>query len=220
MAELVRQNCRSFSTVCLTLQSTSQEGEIYIEAGQVSHAVLGELLGERAFFRMLDWAEGEYRLEHGQKSPIQSIYRKWSELLLAGEERERIARVGESNAQPEARASTASAQVETHTFLERLLEIEGVERCFAVDEGGALLAQLPSGVSDMESAIVVFVAGAAQKSTQVFKTGGLVHGVVSIGEMELLFIPRATSYISLILEKNAYGKELVAGVMEQLKDAN
>jgi hypothetical protein len=57
-------------------------GEIYIEAGVITHAAVGALAGEKAFNRLLSLRSGEFHLKPFKAPPQRTLHDNWEVLLL------------------------------------------------------------------------------------------------------------------------------------------
>ncbi len=57
-------------------------GQIYIEAGAITHAAVGALAGEKAFNRLLSLKGGEFHLKPFKAPPQRTLQGGWEVLLL------------------------------------------------------------------------------------------------------------------------------------------
>ena len=60
-------------TARLTLSSNGQEGTIWFSGGSAVHAELCGTTGEEACYQMLRWSSGEFRIEHGLTTDMETI---------------------------------------------------------------------------------------------------------------------------------------------------
>ena len=82
LLELVQMECAGRNSSILDLYREHSLGRIYIEDGQIIHAVCGEIAGERAFQKLLAIAGGTFELHDFEQPPERTIYRPW-DLILA-----------------------------------------------------------------------------------------------------------------------------------------
>jgi response regulator RpfG family c-di-GMP phosphodiesterase len=84
LPDIVQTLVMGMKSACVTLTSAGQKGNIWFENGQARHAKLGKLVGEKAFFEMVRWTEGEFVIEHGVVSTESSLERDAMFLLMEG----------------------------------------------------------------------------------------------------------------------------------------
>ncbi len=87
IADLIQVNCLDRKTAKLLIQHEEQSALVYFKAGEIIHAETGEQQGEEVVYQILGWNEGSFNLENDVESPISSIKRSWSGLLLEGARR-------------------------------------------------------------------------------------------------------------------------------------
>jgi hypothetical protein len=87
VADLIQHNCQDAKTARLVIEHNGQEAILFFNEGTVQHATLGTLHGEEVVYEVLNWQEGSFTLETGQKPPTVTINRSWSGLLLIGAQR-------------------------------------------------------------------------------------------------------------------------------------
>ena len=82
LLELVQMECAGRNSSILDLYREHSLGRIYIEGGEIIHAVCGEIAGERAFQKLLAISGGTFELHDFEQPPERTIYRPW-DLILA-----------------------------------------------------------------------------------------------------------------------------------------
>lgn len=82
LADLIQMECLARNSSVLELFHEQSLGRIYIEEGQVIHAVCGELSGERAFQRLFILT-GTFELHDFEPPPERTVNRTWETLLSA-----------------------------------------------------------------------------------------------------------------------------------------
>ena len=88
LSDLVQMECLARNSSILELYREQLLGRIYIEDGQIIHAVCGEISGEGAFHKMLALAGGTFELHEFEQPPERTVNRTW-EFLLAESKRRR-----------------------------------------------------------------------------------------------------------------------------------
>lgn len=69
-------------TVLVTVRHGDREGKIYLESGQIRHAVCGSFEGKDALVELFTWDDGEFTLEHGVSISTSTIDDGGPRLLL------------------------------------------------------------------------------------------------------------------------------------------
>ena len=80
MADLIQMECLARNSSVLELFHEHSLGRIYIEEGQLIHAVCGEISGERAFQKLFTLT-GTYELHNFELPPERTLNRTWEFLL-------------------------------------------------------------------------------------------------------------------------------------------
>lgn len=110
LPDLVHMECVGRNSSVLELFQEQSLGRIYIDQGQIVHAVCGEISGERAFQKLFTITAGTYELLEFEVPPERTINRTWEFLL--GEmlrQRDQIARRAQSGEDVFTVAETAVA---------------------------------------------------------------------------------------------------------------
>ena len=87
VADLIQHNCMEKKTVYLRVEQNHRNADVYIQDGNVVHAVMDDVVGEEVIYEVLGWKEGVFYLEADVKSFDRTIHRTWSALLLEGARR-------------------------------------------------------------------------------------------------------------------------------------
>jgi CheY-like chemotaxis protein len=71
-------------SVRVRLDGPAGSGAAYVQGRTLVHAELGSLVGTKAFFRMLDWREGRFSIEHGVWEGVHSVAQRLDRCVLEG----------------------------------------------------------------------------------------------------------------------------------------
>lgn len=82
LPDLIQMECLAMSTRAVRVERGSKLGRIFFAGGQIVHAELGDLAGERALFEMLSWVGGSFEIEDGLRPMDETITRDWHGLLI------------------------------------------------------------------------------------------------------------------------------------------
>ncbi len=82
LQEVIQMECIGRHSSILEIRNRQLRGQIFIEAGAVTHAAVGTLVGEQAFFRLLSLRGGEFQLKPFKAPPQRTIQDRWELLLM------------------------------------------------------------------------------------------------------------------------------------------
>jgi CheY-like chemotaxis protein len=88
LADLVQMECQARNSSILELYREQSLGRIYIEDGQIIHAVCREISGEAAFQKLFTLTGGTFELREFELPPERTLNRTW-EFLLGEAQRQR-----------------------------------------------------------------------------------------------------------------------------------
>jgi ActR/RegA family two-component response regulator len=88
LTDLIQIECQAGNSSVVEIFREHSLGRIYIELGQIVHAVCGEFSGETAFQKLLTVAGGTFELRDFELPPERTLNRTW-EYLLAEAARQR-----------------------------------------------------------------------------------------------------------------------------------
>jgi CheY-like chemotaxis protein len=87
LVDIIQMGCLGRFTMSLSVTKGNEEGLIYFKNGEIAHAEVGDLEGEKALFTMLGWNEGRFNSQMGISPPKETITDRWEHLLLEGTRR-------------------------------------------------------------------------------------------------------------------------------------
>ncbi|HLX96533.1 MAG TPA: DUF4388 domain-containing protein, partial [Verrucomicrobiae bacterium] len=82
MQEVIQMECIGRHSSILEIRNRQLRGQIYIEAGAVTHAAVGTLVGVQAFYRLLSLKGGEFQVKPFKPPPQRTIQERWELLLM------------------------------------------------------------------------------------------------------------------------------------------
>jgi CheY-like chemotaxis protein len=111
LPDLVQMECLGGNSSVLELFHEQPLGRIYIDRGQIVHAVCGEISGERAFQKLFTITGGTFELREFEVPSEHTINRTWEFLLSeALRHREQLAQRARSGENVSADAKTVSGE--------------------------------------------------------------------------------------------------------------
>jgi CheY-like chemotaxis protein len=82
LEEVIQMECNARHSSILEIRNEQMLGKIYIEAGVITHAAVGALVGEKAFNKLLSLKGGEFHLKPFKAPPQRTLHGNWEVLLL------------------------------------------------------------------------------------------------------------------------------------------
>lgn len=81
LASVIQVECQEGNSSVVEVRHPQVEGEIYIEAGAVVHAVAGRLTGEKAFHQLVSLTQGDFCLKPFRAPSQRTLRGPWESLL-------------------------------------------------------------------------------------------------------------------------------------------
>jgi len=108
LQEVIQMECNRRHSTILEIHNPELSGQVFIETGIITHAVVGTLTGEMAFRRLLSLKGGDFQLKPFQAPPQRTIKSGWEYLLLDAARAidEETVLLKKSEANPEATPAT------------------------------------------------------------------------------------------------------------------
>jgi CheY-like chemotaxis protein len=82
LQEVIQMECIGRHSSILEIRNSELRGQIYIEAGAITHAAVGPLTGDQAFHRLLSVKGGEFQLKPFKPPPQRTVQESWEFLLM------------------------------------------------------------------------------------------------------------------------------------------
>lgn len=82
LQEVIQMECNSRHSLILEIRNSELRGQIFIEAGQITHATVGTLAGEQAFYRLMSLRGGEFQVKPFKAPPQRTIEGRWEFLVM------------------------------------------------------------------------------------------------------------------------------------------
>lgn len=114
LEEVIQMECNARHSSILEIRHEHLRGEIYIEAGAITHAAVGALGGEKAFNKLLSLKGGEFHLKPFKAPPQRTLHGNWEVLLLeaARNTDEETSMITKKSVEEAARKSTPNPPLE------------------------------------------------------------------------------------------------------------
>jgi CheY-like chemotaxis protein len=110
LQEVIQMECIGRHSSILEIRNQQTLGQVYIEAGVVTHAAVGTLTGEKAFNHLLSMTGGEFQLRPFKAPPQRTVQTGWEVLLMEAARRsdEDTAFIAKKSAESAAKAAASN----------------------------------------------------------------------------------------------------------------
>jgi len=95
LTDIIQSLSGSTKNVEITLESMGRKGDLYVQGGEITHAAFGGIEGEEAFFELMGWEEGQFRIRTCTRFPPRTIHATMMSLLMEGVRRADEAQAGD-----------------------------------------------------------------------------------------------------------------------------
>jgi hypothetical protein len=82
LEDLIQLECMNCKSTLLEIKNKKLHGKIYIDSGEIVHAVADGLIGETALYKLLALRGGEFSLKALEKPERRTIRGQWMQLLM------------------------------------------------------------------------------------------------------------------------------------------
>lgn len=215
VADIIQHNCQERKIALLTVEHNGKKAQIYFKNGAIVHAVMDTLVGEEVVFKALSWDDGRFILDAGISTPMVTIKRSWSSLLLEGAKR--LDEYNQETApQPTSKEEAGSKEEQIKSqlsgFLARAKFIKGLA---LVDLEGNVRAAQSQDPLDKEifGAVASATLSHSKRSLTLTRQGKFSYTIMQ-GETGCLIV--ATVNTSTLLVGIASGRSNVKEMMDEL----
>jgi hypothetical protein len=167
IATLLQLNCVEKNTAQLTVSTPKGPAMVFMDKGEIIHAVFAGIRGEEALYRILSFSQGEFRVAEATERPDRTITASYQSLLLEG-----MRVLDETKKGKEQIASTVGRYLSTAT---------NVESYVVASKSGDILASGGNGCSDRTAGPQAEKLAAA--AILLTWAGREISTVLALGEM-------------------------------------
>ena len=141
LQDVIQMECLGRNSSVLEITNPQASGRLYIEDGNIIHAIVGSLTGERALQKLLSFSGGSFQLLPFESPAQRTIHGPW-EFLLMEAARVRDEQAMAQSAEGEGGAASAEAETESDA------KVSVVETLICSDKGDLLYEwQCPDAIT-------------------------------------------------------------------------
>jgi CheY-like chemotaxis protein len=183
LQDVIQMECLARNASILEVYNQNVLGRIYIEDGQLVHAVAGEIKGEPALYRLLSLPGGSFELAQFEPPPEKTLAGQWEMLLMEA------ARVKDENA---AQGKTDESRIDSAAPPKTSARLEGSLVCTRAGE------TLFDAVGDESSPHVSWLKQMEQQALQfgeVLPLGGFDRMETELADGRVIALSRANKLV-------------------------
>ncbi len=190
LTDIIQMNCLGRLTTALAVKNGSEEGQIFFNDGNITHAEVSGKEGEEAFYEILSWKGGEFSSRKGERSSKETIFKAWQSLLLEGMKRA-DEEVPQRDIEIESEKEYRIKKMEEH--LKKIGDRWGVQSVVVFDKEGFAFASYhnPKRSLSLEVSELVHIGGKLVNEALVI---GKKH---TLGELRLVSVEYRKNMIHL-----------------------
>jgi hypothetical protein len=178
LVQLISQEGKSGA---LFLSRGRERGVIFLDEGELIHAMVGELVGAKAFYRLLDWDEGTFRMSEHVEMPQRTIESPLNHLLLEGLRRiDETREKGQEQSKPLTQADIAQDKAFENDLILLLSNLEYARAKLADRKHRRRPALALRALAEMTNEVVAF---SESRLNSQAKTNSLVTALDRAGEV-------------------------------------
>ncbi len=179
LSDLIQMNCLGRLTNALYIEKGMQRGMIYIEDGTITHSEVGNIQGEEAFYEIMSWEGGSFKVHRGEKSKKETILKGWQGLLI-----ESLRLKDERRGEPKDRVDALRKREEELTeVLRQYNKNKGILLAEVVDSASISLARIKNNDVD-DYKILPLVNALAELEAESFRRMNLNNLQSAVMEFE------------------------------------
>jgi pSer/pThr/pTyr-binding forkhead associated (FHA) protein len=125
LAEILQACCPGRRSGQLLFRSGASYGYVFLQQGQVLHAMCGTVEGEEAVYLMLSWPAGSYTLDEDILPHKRTIHGTWEQLLFEGARRADVGNVSPYSTTPVTTANPLTSTRAKDSQPKLIISLEG-----------------------------------------------------------------------------------------------
>ncbi len=200
------QNHNRFSG-CIAIETAEGNGLLFFRDGEIIHAEQGGRTGEEAFYDIVAWPPGRYRLQPNVTTTRSTIQKNAQFLLLESHRIIDERRAGRTGAPagttptpiPVAPTPAAPRPMRAGEVLERLRKIPGVHSAALHGKDGSQVGEA-SYESEVLGGQAMFLSMIGNQLGAIFQAGAILSAVVHGASKHLLLFTTKNHFLTVVVK--------------------
>jgi hypothetical protein len=197
LSDVVQINQHNRFSGCIAVDSPGGTGLIFFRDGEIIHAEQGGRSGEEAFYDILEWPPGRFRLQPNVTTTRSTIQKGSQHLLLDAHRVLDERRAGRGTAPPPPKAAPRPAMRSTEV-LERLRRIPGVAYAALHGKDGSQVGD-DSYEAEVLGGQAMFLSMMGSQLGTIFQAGQILSAAVHGANKHLLVFATKSHFLSVLV---------------------
>jgi predicted regulator of Ras-like GTPase activity (Roadblock/LC7/MglB family) len=202
LSDVIQLNGNNGFSGCITVQNEARVGRIFFRDGKIVHAEQGGLVGEAAFYELMEWSSGHFSLEPNISTTSHTIQKSTQFVLMEAHRLMDEKRAGRAASPPPAPAAPAKPPP-MPGLTSRLRTLPGVRAAVLVGKDGRC-AENPTAENDALAGRVAYLAMA----------GDRIGASLGTGEVRTIAARRSTEHLLVLVSRSQYLGLLIDGARD------
>ncbi|MBI5069560.1 MAG: DUF4388 domain-containing protein [Deltaproteobacteria bacterium] len=200
LPDVIQLNHQNRFSGCIAVESTAGAGLLFFRDGEVIHAEQGKRQGEEAFYDILSWPPGRYRLQPKVATTRSTIIKTSQHLLL---DAARVLDERRAGRVPAAAPPAAARQpVRAAEIVDRLRRIPGVAYAALHGKDGSSVGD-DSYESEALGGQALFLSMVGGQLSALLQSGAILSAVVHGTSHHLLLLSTRSHFLSFLVNGDA-----------------
>ncbi len=157
LTDLIQMCCLSPISMAIRVTQDPMKGTIFIQDGEIVHAVCGETTGEEAFYSILGWKHGQFETLGSGIVPSRTIEKPWQSLLMEAARRmdeqaneNQVTEPEETHYESNHKTSSKKAPVKVLIVDDSAMMCRALEKIIGSDESIMVIGNAKNGEEALE----------------------------------------------------------------------
>jgi hypothetical protein len=200
LPDVIQLNQQNRFSGCIAVESSAGSGLLFFRDGEIIHAEQGKHTGEDAFYDVLSWPPGRYRLQPNVTTTRSTILKTSQHLLLDAARVLDERRAGRSAPPPP--IPTARAPLRSSEVLDKLRRIPGVAYAALHGKDGVSVGD-DSYEAEALGGQALFLSMMGTQLGALFQAGAITSAVVHGTTRHLLVFSTKSHFLSVLVNGDA-----------------
>jgi predicted regulator of Ras-like GTPase activity (Roadblock/LC7/MglB family) len=196
LTDVIQINLHNRFSGCIAIECPAGNGLLFFRDGEIIHAEQGSRVGEEAFYDILEWPPGKFRLQPNVTTTRTTIQKGSQHLLLDASRALDERRAGRKGAGP---AASSPAPTRSSEVIDRLRRISGVAYAALHGKDGSQVGD-DSYQSEVLAGQAVFLSMLGNQLGNVFQAGNILSAVVHGTTNHLVLFSTKSHLLSVLVQ--------------------
>ncbi len=200
LSDVIQINSQNRFSGCIAIESTGGNGLLFFRDGEIIHAEQGGRTGEEAFYDILEWPPGRFRLQPNVTTTRSTIQKSAQHLLLDAHRVLDERRAGRPAAgAPAGAGGTRRQPMRSSEVLEKLRRIPGGDYAALHGKDGSQVGD-DSYEAEVLGGQAMFLSMIGNQLGNIFQAGAILSAAVHGTKNHLLLFATKSHFLSVLVK--------------------